>query len=41
MRTREEIWHDLVKAVGTENTEEVIYLVAETMLDIRDLLAAK
>lgn len=40
MRNKSEIQHDLVKSVGEGKENELIYLMAEIMMDIRDLLIA-
>ncbi len=38
MRHRDTLWHDLVKAVGEGNHDEVGFIFAEILLDIRDVL---
>lgn len=38
MRERNEFWHDIVKAVSSDNEKEVVYLFVEIFLDIRELL---
>ncbi len=41
MRTREEIDHNIVTAIAKDNPDDAVRLIAEVLLDIRDLLTNK